>query len=213
MKIEESTSDKHGDISPISGSISNLAESAPVPEPTSERLTNFARVTPAQMIHISFPSDGRYQPVRAVSSYTSRRVPSNAFLASEKYAGGGGILIMMDSRPNEEQDYIEFTTASVPQETTSTVSRDRHISLNESAPEADPPEPFEVSLSCHGGLNCADTWCSILSTAIRKINFVDYLCWTSTKCCRAFHFAIYSCSCACESLVSGRRHITLSLPP
>ena len=30
-------------------------------------LPNFSGVTPAQLVHVAFPADGRYQPVRAVS--------------------------------------------------------------------------------------------------------------------------------------------------
>jgi 26S proteasome regulatory subunit N2 len=126
---------------------------------------NFSRVTPAQLAYISFPSDGRYQPVRPVStkSQTSRSSkliaggsPSVLGLGSEKYAGGGGILILMDSRPNEPAEFIETEpapvladAAPVPVQASGhipvhTEPTGRHISLDESAPEADPPEPFEV---------------------------------------------------------------------
>jgi 26S proteasome regulatory subunit N2 len=134
-------------------------------EPAFEMRTNFSRVTPAQLAYISFPGDGRYRPVRPVStksqiSKSSKLIaggsPSVVGLGSEKYAGGGGILILIDSRPDEPAEFIEtepapVLAAAVP--VTDQGSGDihvhteptgRHIALDESAPEADPPEAFEV---------------------------------------------------------------------
>jgi 26S proteasome regulatory subunit N2 len=75
MKTDEPT--KHGDVSPISGSISNLVDASKPPsrkkEASSERLQNFSRVTPQQLTYISFPSDSRYQPVRPVSTNSVSR--------------------------------------------------------------------------------------------------------------------------------------------
>ena len=77
----------------------------------SETLTNFSHVTPAQLIHITFPADSRYQPVHAISVRTpssfknskatvapvgSKLATAALGLASEKYVGGGGILIFVD---------------------------------------------------------------------------------------------------------------------
>lgn len=127
---EPSSSAKHGDVSPINGSISNLADdekpstskATRKTEPSFEKLPNFSRVVPAQLAYIMFPADGRYQPVRAISA----KVPSNVkngkatvapaggksataaiSLSSEK-AGGGGILILVDEFPDQEVDLIEF---------------------------------------------------------------------------------------------------------
>ena len=149
MKTEDSpTTEKHGDVSPITGSISNAPE-APTPEPTSEKLKNFSRVTPAQMAHISFPPDSRYQPVRLVSPHPApARRSFKTLVTAEKFAGGGGILLLVDQRPNEETTYIELTTpATAPAvEEELPESLIRHIALDENAPEATPPEPFEVSV-------------------------------------------------------------------
>lgn len=176
MKAEEGSSAKHGDISPINGSISNLAEdgkpsgSKRKGEPTSEKLANFSRVTPAQLAHISFPADGRYQPVRAVSTKApgakggksavqpagSKSATAALGMPSERYAGGGGILILVDQSPDEEAEFIEFTApaavaapvdAAVPNghATAGPAASGPHIALDESSPEADPPESFEVS--------------------------------------------------------------------
>ncbi|KAI0639693.1 26S proteasome regulatory complex non-ATPase subcomplex Rpn2/Psmd1 subunit [Trametes polyzona] len=158
MKGESST--RNEDVSPISGSLSNLAEgtSSPKPrksEPSFEKLSNFARVTPAQLAYITFPSESRYQPVRVVSTRPPpsaskpARSPSAAALAAERYAGGGGILIMADTRPGEEVEYIEFETQAVPAAAPAAPAAQnqpqvgRHIALDENAPEADPPESFE----------------------------------------------------------------------
>jgi 26S proteasome regulatory subunit N2 len=181
MKSEEPPSPtKHGDISPINGSISNLAEdgkpssskSQRKTEPVFEKLPNFSRVTPAQLVHITFPADGRYQPVRAVSAKAPPSVKNNKVtvapagsksataalgLASEKYAGGGGILILVDEFPNEEAEFVEFEApaiepvpadvlpnGSIPNgHATAGPASGPHIALDEDAPEADPPESFE----------------------------------------------------------------------
>jgi 26S proteasome regulatory subunit N2 len=133
-------------------------------EPAFEMRTNFSRVTPAQLAYISFPSDGRYQPVRPVSmksqtSKSSKLVaggsPSVIGLGSEKYAGGGGILILTDSRPNEPAEFIDTSpapvaaVAPVPVPVSGHIPvhvepTGHHIALDENSPEADPPEPFEV---------------------------------------------------------------------
>jgi len=165
---------KDGDVSPIIQSVSNLADEnkastskAKKVEPSSELRPNFSRVTPAQLGYITFPTDGRYQPVRAVSSKTSLSKAGKAVaaptspistsgLGSERYAGGGGILILSDLRPSEEAEFIEFETTSPPapppveatpaasQQSTPAAPTGLHIALDESAPDADPPEAFEV---------------------------------------------------------------------
>lgn len=176
MKAEEAASPKDGDVSPINRSLSNLAEETRAStsiakpkrvEPSFETRPNFSRVTPAQLGYISFPNDGRYQPVRAVSTKTplskaGRAVaaPGGTFavgLGSEKYAGGGGILILVDSRPEDEADFIDLQAAVIQAPAPTAVPAEnghapgaqpsgRHIALNESEPEADPPESFEVRL-------------------------------------------------------------------
>ncbi|KAI0721359.1 26S proteasome regulatory complex non-ATPase subcomplex Rpn2/Psmd1 subunit [Cerioporus squamosus] len=158
MKGAEASSSRHGDVSPISGSLSNLAESTGKAgrksEPSSEKLSNFSRVTPAQLAYITFPADGRYQPVRVVStrppSAKAAKSATSAALAADRSGGGGGILIMADTRPDEEPDYIEFETQAVVPPAAPGAAQNppastpgRHIALDESAPEADPPESFE----------------------------------------------------------------------
>ena len=121
---------KPGDISPISGFMSGLPEtvipSVPTPapakrrhpaEPSSETLPNFSRVTPSQLAHITFPPDGRYQPVRPVAtvpvaqsalSKAGRMSIGKLAAASERYAGGGGILLLTDRRHNEVVELVDF---------------------------------------------------------------------------------------------------------
>ncbi|KAI0778468.1 26S proteasome regulatory complex non-ATPase subcomplex Rpn2/Psmd1 subunit [Trametes elegans] len=159
MKSGETT--RNEDVSPISGSLSNLAEGTSTPksrksEPSSEKLSNFSRVTPAQLAYITFPAGSRYQPVRVVSTRPppaatkAAKSPAAAALVAERSAGGGGILIMSDTHPGEETEYIEFETQAVPpaagappaaQNPLSTAGR--HIALDENAPEVDPPASFE----------------------------------------------------------------------
>lgn len=192
MKSDEPSS-PNGNISPINGSISNLADDSKASssktarkgEPLFERLPNFSRVTPAQLAHIIFPADGRYQPVRAVTTKTPPGTKNNSKaaavppagsksataalgLASEKYAGGGGILILVDEYPDEEAEFVEFeapAAAGAPTEavpngsipnghattgaTAAGPASGPHIALDEDAPEADPPESFEVRCSLY----------------------------------------------------------------
>ncbi len=159
MKGAEPSTSRHGDVSPIS-----LAEGSPKGrkgEPSSEKLSNLSRVVPAQFAYITFPSESRYQPVRVVStrpppSAKIVKTASSVALAVERYAGGGGILILADTRPDEEPDYVEFETAPVAPaaaapaaaQNSAPTTAGRHIALDESAPEADPPESFEVCSRC-----------------------------------------------------------------
>ena len=181
MKSDEATPPKDGDVSPITQSVLNLGDEskasssriAKKTEPAFEVRPNFSRVTPSQLAYISFPSNNRYQPVRAVSAKTlptksakaigvsgRHTPPSTLALGSEKYASGGGILIMTDLRPNEEAEFIEIETASTvaaPQAAVAPVGngnamedrpiRRLNISLDETSPESDPPEAFEVRLT------------------------------------------------------------------
>ena len=180
--------EKHGDVSPLSGSLSNLAEN-PLPEPTFERLANFSRVTPAQMIHVTFPRDGRYHPVRPVSTFHgSHKSVTGIITTAERYAGGGGILILHDHRPSETPEYYEFTTqpATPAAEEVAEAPRVPHIALDEDAPEVGPPEPFEVSsgstLVATGRLLIRGTLFSIRSRATRSSVNVVYFAVDPSQC-------------------------------
>ncbi|KZO96227.1 putative RPN2-26S proteasome regulatory subunit [Calocera viscosa TUFC12733] len=87
-------------------------------EPTSEKLPNMSRVVPAQLPHIVFPPEGRFFPIRPVTGTlrppprkaAKARAPSataGAFVNSAQYAGGGGIVVLLDKRPGEPVEYIE----------------------------------------------------------------------------------------------------------
>ncbi|KAJ3341759.1 proteasome regulatory particle base subunit [Gonapodya sp. JEL0774] len=78
-------------------------------EPKFEILQNVSRVVPQQLKYISFKDDSRYAPIK--KSIT------------------GGIMLMMDRKPTESADFIDFSTPAptVPAST-------------EKEPE--PPEPF-----------------------------------------------------------------------
>lgn len=181
MKTDETT--KHGDISPISGSLSNLAEQGKAStsksgrklEPSFEKLQNYSRVTPAQLAYVTFPPESRYQPVRPVSTKpTTRSKGAKSSVITEGFAGVGGILIMIDQRPDEETEFIEALEPSVLASATTpapeTVSRP-NIALSE-GPEAGPPEPFEVSTFLSSVFFAySDQWrlCSILSVMIHRV--------------------------------------------
>lgn len=172
---------KPGDISPISGSMSGLPEAGTSPvfapasapakrrqttESSSEILANFSRVTPSQLAHITFQPDGRYQPVRPVVtmpipppslSRAGRQSSGKPVMsASDRYAGGGGILLLMDQRPHEPEELVDLDAEeraiSVDQVDQRPVTADNATLgrsgtfIDENAPEADPPQPFEVNV-------------------------------------------------------------------
>ncbi|KAJ7169781.1 D-isomer specific 2-hydroxyacid dehydrogenase [Mycena filopes] len=172
MKVDDeplSPSQNAGDISPINGSISGLAEdgkptkAAKKAEPSFEMLPNLSRVTPAQLAYISFPPEGRFQPVRAVSAKPApprggkaavgaKASPAPVGLVSEKYAGGGCILILSDLQPDEEAEFIDFeppAPAAAPEPTPANAAAalptGPHIALDETSPEVGPPDAFEFA--------------------------------------------------------------------
>jgi hypothetical protein len=167
MKVDEEPGKDAGDISPINGSISGLAEdgksatkATKKAEPAFELRHNLSRVTPAQLAYITFPPEGRFQPVRAVSakpapirkpgSAGAKSSSAPAGLVSEKYAGGGCILILSDLRPGEEAEFIDFAPPApaapepVPSASAPALPTGPHIALDETSPEVGPPEAFEV---------------------------------------------------------------------
>ena len=155
MKGTEASTSRHGDVSPISLAEGSLKGRKG--EPSLEKVSNMSRVVPAQLAYITFSSESRYQPVRVVStrpppSSKTAKTASSVALAAERYAGGGGILILADTRVDDEHDYVEFETSPVAPPAAPAAAQNpaptagRHIALDESAPEADPPEAFEVCL-------------------------------------------------------------------
>lgn len=127
------------------------------PEPTFSRLENLSRVVPTQLQYISFPADSRYVPVRPVNAGSI--TASNASVALSRLSSpvgtGGGILLMRDTRPGEEAEYLELevlkaidTTPAAPGAAaqagaTATGASEQSDSDLASAPIADTPAPFE----------------------------------------------------------------------
>jgi 26S proteasome regulatory subunit N2 len=128
-------------------------------EPTSETLHNFSRVTPSQLAHIVFPPDNRFQPVRAVASHstTARSGNSKAHRKVDRYAGGGGILVLVDTRPEDGEPELVLSLAdSAAAAAVAFASAATAAGLNVPAPNGpsaiaedentvEPPAPFEVS--------------------------------------------------------------------
>ncbi len=170
MKTDEDA--KPATTPPVNSEDSRPSTSRKKAEPAFEMRPNFSRVTPAQLTYITFSSEGRYQPVRPVSanpqaSKGTKRPSSPATTVWS--AGGGGIIILSDPRPSEEAEFIEIEAPAtdaaapilvpVPAEVHSEPTG-HHISLDENAPEADPPEPFEVRF--HVEPCCLYTYLSLL---------------------------------------------------
>jgi 26S proteasome regulatory subunit N2 len=89
-------------------------------EKVGHELENMSRVLPSQVRWISFPSDGRYQPVKRVSFETlhpSSTIKSN--MLTLKSQPTGGVILLEDTRPSEEKSLLELkarkkATASAP---------------------------------------------------------------------------------------------------
>ncbi|POY76348.1 hypothetical protein BMF94_0545 [Rhodotorula taiwanensis] len=130
------------------------------PEPSFSQLENLARVVPAQLQYVSFPAESRYVPVRPVNAGSA--TASNASVALSRLSSpvgtGGGILLMRDTRPTEEAEYLELevlkaidtSTPAVPaaagaQSGAGTGAAGPSDSDLASAPIADTPAPFEFS--------------------------------------------------------------------
>jgi 26S proteasome regulatory subunit N2 len=119
-------------------------------EPTSETLQNFSRVTTAQLAHISFPPDSRFQPVRSFTPPTAsvrHKLKGVGKPATERYAGGGGIIMLVDRCPGEETKFIDLPPELGGEQSTSMVVDQEPPDMMLDAQEAEVPEPFEVSYS------------------------------------------------------------------
>lgn len=121
----------------------------PVPEkrrkePTSEILQNFSRVTPAQLAHIAFPPDVRFQPVRSFTSPSPSaklRPKGGGKALPERHAVGGGIIMLLDRTPGEPTKFVDLPPELGGDEPTP-MAIDQDSSQN--VEEAPMPEPFEV---------------------------------------------------------------------
>ena len=128
-------------------------------EPNFETIGNFTRVTPAQSSYVVFPSSSRFRPVRPLSTRPPARngksLIGRSLGATEKYAGGGGIVMLIDTQPGAATEFVEVfvpppppsaAVAAVPNTSSSSSwnSPPVNVSLDENAPDAEPPQPFEV---------------------------------------------------------------------
>lgn len=109
-----------GDESALSTTAPTTAAAKPKrkAEPTSERLANLTRVTPAQLSHISFPADSRYVPVRSIFASTSSATTgssSKSTATRSTLSTGGGILMMRDREPTKDAEFIAMEVTRVLQ--------------------------------------------------------------------------------------------------
>ena len=126
------------------------AEKSPVEkkrkEPTSETLQNFSRVTPAQLAHISFPPDARFQPVRSFTpptSVTKARLKGAVKTTTERYAGGG-IILLVDRQPGEETKFVDLPPELGGEQPTAMAVDQEPSDMMLDTEEAEMPAPFEV---------------------------------------------------------------------
>lgn len=82
-------------------------------------LENMSRVLPAQVRWISFPSEGRYQPVKKVSISHRHSFPHPMNSPLTPSQPTGGVVLVEDTQPTEPKSLLELkarkkTTASAP---------------------------------------------------------------------------------------------------
>lgn len=82
-------------------------------------LENMSRVLPAQVRWISFPSEGRYQPVKKVSISHQHSFPPPMNPPLTPSQPTGGVVLVEDTQPTEPKSLLELkarkkTTASAP---------------------------------------------------------------------------------------------------
>lgn len=98
------------------------------PEPTSETLTNPARVVPAQEKYIRFKEDSRYTPVKSAAS---------------------GFVLLRDLRPSEPEILSLTDTPSTAAATTATAGtttgQQTLSATGATNDEPQPPQPFEYT--------------------------------------------------------------------
>ena len=91
-------------------------------------------------------------PLTPHQARRQQRRPRRSYLRRIGTWAPGDILILADTRPDEEHDYLEFETAHVASPVAPAAAQNpgpmagRHIALDDRVPKADPPEAFEVCL-------------------------------------------------------------------
>ncbi|WVQ86283.1 hypothetical protein IAT38_008451 [Cryptococcus sp. DSM 104549] len=85
-------------------------------EPSSFTLANMTRVTPSQLPLVSFPSGGRYTPVRPLDPAPASTSSSASARAPAGSSASGSILVLRDAKRGEEAEgeYIELDKALWP---------------------------------------------------------------------------------------------------
>ncbi|WWD20908.1 hypothetical protein CI109_105386 [Kwoniella shandongensis] len=149
------TDDKPEETTPASGSAPTPKKKTPEKpaEPSSFTLPNMSRVTPHQLPFVVFPTSGRYTPVRPID-HAPATVPTKDRLAPSGGAGASGsIVVLRDSTPDAEGEYIELdkglwpapTPAAAAEETAqpAAVTGGAVTAGGEEEEEAEVPAPFE----------------------------------------------------------------------
>lgn len=117
-------------------------------EPTSETLENFSRVTPGQLPHISFPPDARFQPVRSFippSPAIKSKLKGASKGTTERFAGGGGIIMLIDRKPGEETKFVDLPPELGGEQPATANTAQEPSDMQVDVEEAPMPEPFRVS--------------------------------------------------------------------
>ncbi len=135
-------------------------------ETTSFTLHNLDRVTPSQLDHITFPSNGRYAPVRPImpslaSLLAAARRPKKSTPLyetnnmAECNTAGGGIILLTDAQTGTAGEYHEVRSAldapalAAPAPAAEASALPAQAASNamdvDDGPELDMPPPFEVS--------------------------------------------------------------------
>ena len=120
-------------------------------EPSSFAVPNLSRVTPLQLPFMSMP-EGRYMPLRPIGSQNPKEADKRTMATDLKRGLGGSsgnIIVVRDSKPEDDGEYIELNKALWPEELGEPEEAEPEAeetlvaeTLTEEQ-EAAPPPPFE----------------------------------------------------------------------
>jgi hypothetical protein len=171
--------DQAGAAGGAEGAGSKAKPEAPQPEPSSYALSNPCRVVPGQARHVSFRAGSRWAgraarrtragcgagckllqhvpraaacgAVRARGWYALSRSPPRRRWQPVKGAQPLGILVLHDTAPGEEAEYVTSTVAGTQQQQQPAAAA---AAPAPAAAEPEPPAPFEFSMDWADGCAC-----------------------------------------------------------
>ncbi|GAA6007020.1 hypothetical protein JCM11491_001480 [Sporobolomyces phaffii] len=103
MKDDAAPTDEATPAAPVATTTTTKQTKRKAAEPSTYTVENLSRVTPSQLATIALLPGSRYVPVRPFPAAAAADRSS-----ASRATGGGGIVLVRDSTPNEPQDLVEL---------------------------------------------------------------------------------------------------------